>query len=245
MQREAMEYDVVIVGGGPSGLSAAIRLRQLAADAGRDVSVCVLEKGSEIGAHILSGAVIDPRALNELIPDWQAKGAPLNTPVTEDRFLVLSADKARRLPNWMMPPLMDNHGSYIVSLGNVCRWLAQQAESVGVEIYPGFVKMFKAPNWELDNEVYAGCRAAGFAIADHIRNIEILPETRQPHYIYNIRLRNDKYQRLHGHIQPWAGTGLTEGATNGTGINPAYLLPVGTPYAFCTEAVTENKEVPV
>jgi len=136
--REVMEYDVVIVGGGPSGLSAAIRLKQLAAAAGREVSVCVLEKGSEVGAHILSGAVIDPRALNELIPDWQAKSAPLNTPVTEDRFMLLTPEKAFRIPNWMLPPLMNNHGNHIVSLGNVCRWLSSQAETLGVEIYPGF-----------------------------------------------------------------------------------------------------------
>jgi electron-transferring-flavoprotein dehydrogenase len=136
--REAMEYDVVIVGAGPSGLSAAIRLKQIAAEHKKEVSVCILEKGSEVGAHILSGAVIDPKALNELIPDWKEKGAPLHTPVTEDHFYVLTETTARRIPNWTMPPLMNNHGNYIVSLGNVCRWLGKQAEALGVEIYPGF-----------------------------------------------------------------------------------------------------------
>jgi len=130
-----MEFDVVIVGAGPSGLSASIRLKQLAAEAGSEISVCVVEKGSEVGAHILSGAILEPRTLNELMPDWQEKGAPLNTPAGEDRFLYLTETGAMRLPT---PPQMHNKGNYIISLGNFCRWLAGEAEALGVEIYPGF-----------------------------------------------------------------------------------------------------------
>ena len=134
VQRDSMEYDVVIVGGGPAGLASAIRLKQI----NPEIMVCLLEKGSEIGAHILSGAVIDPIGINELVPDWKDKGAPIDTPVTDDRFYFLWRNVAIPLPNFAMPPLMHNHGNYIVSLSNLCKWLATQAEALGVEIYPGF-----------------------------------------------------------------------------------------------------------
>ena len=137
-ERESMQYDAVVVGAGPAGLACAIRLKQLAAEHGGEISVCIIEKGSEVGAHILSGAVMDPRALAELIPDWQAKDAPLNAPVTEDRFLFLRETGWFKVPGFLLPACFRNHGNYVVSLGNVCRWLAQQAEALGVEIFPGF-----------------------------------------------------------------------------------------------------------
>ena len=137
-ERESMPYDVVIVGAGPAGLAAAIRLKQLANEAGRELSVCILEKGSEVGAHILSGAVVDPKALDELLPDWKELDSPLTVPVTKNEHWVLTKKKKYNFPHAVMPSFMNNKGTYTLSLGNLCRWLAGQAEALGVEIFPGF-----------------------------------------------------------------------------------------------------------
>jgi len=138
MQRDVMHYDILVVGAGPAGLSAAIRLKQLALESGREISVCVLEKGAAVGAHIISGAVFDPIALQELIPDWRSLGAPLHTHVNQDRFSILGKSQAWNVPHWLLPPLMSNAGNYIISLGDLCQWLSVQAEALGVEIYAGF-----------------------------------------------------------------------------------------------------------
>ena len=163
VERESMEYDLVIVGAGPSGLSAAIRAKQVAAEQGEEISVCVIEKGSEVGAHILSGAVMEPRAMAELFPDWQERGAPLLTPVGDEKFMVLTERGQLGVPVWALPPQLQNHGNYIISLGNVCRWLADQAEAMDVEIYPGMAASELVIEDQVIKGVVAGVMGKGKA----------------------------------------------------------------------------------
>ncbi len=214
-EREAMEFDVVVVGAGPAGLAAAIRLKQLAPDAG----VCVVEKGGEVGAHILSGAVIEPRALDELIPDWREKGAPLTTPASEDRFLYLTKRRAWRLPT---PPQMHNHGNYIVSLGDVCRWLAGQAEALGVEIYPGFA----AAELLIEDDRVVGVATGDMGIeksGEHGPNYQPGMELRAPYTLFAEGCRGSLTKQLMARFDLRAGVAAAdlrarrEGAVGGAG----------------------------
>ena len=202
IERETMEFDVVIVGAGPAGLAAAIRLKQLAAETGKEISVVVLEKGSQVGAHILSGAVIDPVALDRLLPDWREQGSPLQTEVSEDRFYYLTEKGGIGFPSFLMPPLMSNHGCYIGSLGSLCRWLGEQAEALGVEIYPGISvtdAMF-GPNGEVEGVITGDMGVA----RDGSHKDSYTPRHRAHRQVHAARRRRARlaHQAAHQALQP-------------------------------------------